>query len=55
MDNKFEIKPDDVLIECTNCLVCSIKLSAEEYALLKDGQQMVEVCQVCGKEVTIDG
>ena len=55
MDNKFEIKHDDVLMECPHCLVCSIKLSAEEYALLKDGQQMIEVCQVCDKEVTLNG
>jgi DNA-directed RNA polymerase subunit RPC12/RpoP len=50
---KIEIKPDDVLIACPYCLVSSIKLSAEEFALLKAGQQMVEVCQVCGKEVSL--
>ena len=50
---QIEIKPDDVLIECPYCLVCSIKLSTDEYALLKSGQQMVEVCQVCGKEVRV--
>ena len=49
------IKPDDVIIECPHCLVCSIKLTAEEYKLVKSGQQMVEVCPVCGKEVFLGG
>jgi hypothetical protein len=47
------IKPDDVLIGCPHCLVCSIKLSAEEYIDVKAGQQMIEMCQVCGKEVYV--
>jgi hypothetical protein len=44
---------DDIILECPHCLVCSIKLSADEYAQVKAGQQMLEVCQVCGKEVYI--
>ena len=53
--NKIVIKPDDVILECPHCIVCSIKLSAEEYALVKSGQCMVEVCPVCGKEVFFGG
>lgn len=45
---------NDVLISCPHCKVCSIKLSAEEYALVEAGQLMVEVCQVCGKEVFVN-
>ena len=44
----------DVLISCPHCKVCSIKLSADEYTLVEAGQLMVEVCQVCGKEVFIN-
>ena len=46
---------DDTIVECPHCLVCSIKLSAEELAAVEAGQQMVEVCQVCGKEVIFNG
>jgi predicted nucleic acid-binding Zn-ribbon protein len=46
---------NDRIISCPHCKVCSIKLSAEEYALVEAGQQMIEVCQVCGKEVYLDG
>jgi predicted nucleic acid-binding Zn-ribbon protein len=49
------IEKSDVIISCTHCKVCSIKLSAEEYAAVLAGQQMVEVCQVCGKEVYLNG
>jgi predicted nucleic acid-binding Zn-ribbon protein len=52
---EFKPKDTDVLIACPYCKVCSIVLSAEEYALVKSGQQLVEVCQVCGKEVYLNG
>jgi predicted nucleic acid-binding Zn-ribbon protein len=53
---KIEFKPKDtdVIMACPHCKVCSIVLSAEEYALMKAGQQLVEVCQVCGKNVYLD-
>lgn len=46
-------KSDDIILACPHCLVCSIKVTADEYTLLKTGQQMIEVCQVCGKEVNL--
>jgi hypothetical protein len=49
--NTEKAKCDNINLECPHCLVCSIGLSAEEAALITDGQQMVLVCQVCGKEV----
>lgn len=45
---------EDVILSCPHCKVCSIMLTAEEYTKVKTGQQMVEVCQVCGKEVVIN-
>lgn len=45
---------DVVFIECPYCRVCSIRISDDDYKQVKAGQQMVEVCQVCGKEVYID-
>ena len=45
---------NEVIIACPHCMVCSIKLSAEEYSEVKAGQCMTEVCQVCGKEVAIN-
>ena len=50
---KSENMENDIFIECPYCRVSSIKLSAEEYALVEAGQQMVEVCQVCGREVKV--
>lgn len=50
---KLEVTPEGVFIQCPYCLVCSIRLSAEEYALVEAGQQMIEVCPVCGKEVFV--
>ena len=44
---------DEVILACPNCHVCSIKLSIEEYSAVEAGQQMLEVCQVCGKEVAV--
>ena len=44
----------EIIIACPHCKVCSIKLTREEYDLVKSGQQMVEVCQVCGKEIIIN-
>lgn len=54
MKKQKKNEQDDVIIMCPYCKVCSIKLTADEYAEVKNGQQMVEVCQVCGKEVSID-
>ena len=54
MSAKKESVADDIFIECPYCRVCSIKLSTEEYVRVKEGQCMIEVCQVCGKEVHID-
>ena len=54
-ENKSNITSSDILFECPHCLVCSIKLTAEEYAFVEAGQQMIEVCQVCGKEVVFNG
>ena len=51
---EVEIKEDDVLFECPYCLTYSFKLSATEYTAMKAGQQMIEVCQVCGKESIIN-
>lgn len=48
-------KQETFIISCPHCLVCSILLAAEEYAKVQAGQQMMEVCQVCGKEVIING
>lgn len=44
----------EVILACPHCKVCSIKLTKEEYDLVKSGQQMIEVCPVCGKEVIIN-
>ena len=44
----------EVIIACPHCQVCSIKLTADEYTQVKAGQQLIEVCQVCGKEVLIN-
>ena len=55
MNTENKINPGDVILECPNCRVCSILLSAEEYALVEAGQHMIEVCQVCGKEVIFNG
>lgn len=54
--NKYSrsISTDDSFVKCPHCKVCSIKLSAEEHADVIAGQQMVEVCQVCGKEVYLN-
>ena len=41
----------EIIITCPQCLVCSIKLSAEESAEVEAGQQMIEVCPVCGEPV----
>lgn len=45
----------EVILACPHCKVCSIKLTAEELAVVMAGQQMIEVCQVCGKEVVLNG
>ena len=45
----------EVILACPHCQVCSIKLTAEELAAVRAGQQMIDVCQVCGKEVVFDG
>ena len=50
---EVEINAGDVILACPHCFVCSIKLSAEEYAVVKAGQQMIEVCPVCCKEVRV--
>lgn len=56
MENiKYKKNLEDVFIACPHCMVCSLKLSAEEYAIVKAGQQMVEVCSVCGKTINIQG
>ena len=52
---KQKNSPEDIIISCPHCKVCSLKLSTEEFKLIEDGQQMVEVCQVCGKEVVFNG
>ena len=51
---KQKSNSEDLIIPCTHCKVCSLKLSADEIKIIEDGQQMIEVCQVCGKEVTIN-
>jgi hypothetical protein len=55
MNTENKINPGDIILECPHCRVCSILLGAEEYALVEAGQQMIEVCQVCGKEVVFNG
>lgn len=50
---KISITEEGIFVKCPHCLVCSIKLTKEEYALVISGQQMTEVCQVCGQEVII--
>jgi hypothetical protein len=52
---EFKPKDTDIIMACPHCKVCSIVLSAEEHALVEAGQQMIEVCQVCGKEVYLNG
>ena len=53
MSSKKYSKTEDLFVECPYCRVLSIKLSAEEHELVKSGQQMLEVCQVCGQEVAV--
>lgn len=43
-----------LLFACQHCRVHSIKLSTKEYAEVRAGQQMIEACPVCGKEVIIN-
>lgn len=45
---------DITYIECPYCKVCTIALTNDEAEEIKSGQLMIEVCQVCGKEVRID-
>jgi hypothetical protein len=45
----------DIILECPNCKVCSIKLSAEEFASVETGQQMLNICPVCNNEVLLNG
>lgn len=54
-EKKSTTKHSDIILACPHCLVCSISLTAEEHAKVEAGQQMVEVCQVCGKEVVFNG
>jgi predicted nucleic acid-binding Zn-ribbon protein len=53
--NTEKMELNDVILECPHCLVCSIKLSAEEFVQVEAGQHMIEVCPVCGKEVYLNG
>ena len=48
-------KQEEIFLACPHCMVCSIKLTKDEYDLIESGQQMIEVCQVCGKEVVFNG
>lgn len=50
---KVSITEEGIFVECPHCLVYSIKLTKEEYTVIMTGQQMTEVCQVCGQEVII--
>ena len=54
MEKQKKIEQADTIIACPHCKVCSIKLSADEYTVVAAGQQMIEVCLVCGKEVYIN-
>lgn len=51
---RVSITEEGAFIECSHCLVYSIKLSKDEYIAVCAGQQMIEVCQACGHEVVID-
>ena len=52
---KIEFIPDGTIVECPHCHVRSMSLTAEEMSAVHTGQQMVDVCQVCGKEVFFNG
>jgi hypothetical protein len=54
VSTKTTNKQEDFYIECPHCQVCSIKISVDEFNLVKSGQQMVEVCQICGREVVVN-
>lgn len=55
--NKVNINNIDgeLFVECPHCMVYSVKLSAEEKSLVDTGQQMLVVCQVCSKEIILNG
>ncbi len=53
MSIEKNINKEDVILECPYCMVCSIKVSAEEWEAVQAGQQMIEVCSICGKEVKV--
>lgn len=53
--SKANNNKEERYVECPHCLVYSVKLTAEESALVDKGQQMMIVCQVCGKEILLNG
>ena len=52
-ENLLETNPK-FIIACPHCMVCSIRLSEAEYAAVEAGQQMLNVCSVCDKEVVLN-
>lgn len=50
---EIRVLEDGIFVECQHCLVNSIKLSTEDLYAIHSGQQMIEVCQVCGEDVII--
>ena len=55
--NKININNIDgeLFVECPYCMVYSVKLSSEEKSLVEAGQLMMAVCQVCNKEIILNG
>ena len=53
MNTKQNKKSEDFYIECSNCHICSNKLSAKELELIEDGQYMAEMCQICGCNIVV--
>ena len=47
MTTKSMPLPEEFFAECPQCLVYSVKLSAEEFSAVSEGQQMIAQCPVC--------
>jgi ssDNA-binding Zn-finger/Zn-ribbon topoisomerase 1 len=50
---RVEFVPEGTIIPCPNCRTCSMVLTDSELDAVKSGQHMIDICQVCGKEVMV--
>lgn len=50
---RVEFVSEGTIIACPNCLTCSMALTDDELAAIKEGQHMIDICPACGKEVNV--